>query len=328
MTALNIVKNDHSDSSSSPSRKHLVKNAKLKEIQAIFERRWLLNPEAFDPLRNCMTRECLERTWSLLIQTINPLEKKAVDIGCGMGVLSKRLHEAKVSQITVLDIAENALKRLKETNLENIQYACEAMPFTTLADQHYDIIICTDLIGEIPQEYHRLFFAELSRLISADGDLVFSSSIDIDSEGGVDKLKELIKTEFDLTHEILSFHVLYLRLKKLLRYPYLCTEGWSDLTFREKELNQRKGLNRAWYWINTTPILVWLWYVMNPIAHRLLHILKNNRTILLFLEKICHFISDQDGISHVIFIAKRRSLQPINPKDIPITKPGKKEIWE
>jgi hypothetical protein len=37
-----------------------------RELQAKFERLWLLEPEQFNPLRNCMQRERLERTYQLI----------------------------------------------------------------------------------------------------------------------------------------------------------------------------------------------------------------------------------------------------------------------
>jgi hypothetical protein len=70
------------------------------------------------------------------------------------------------------------------------------------------------------------------------------------------------------------------------------------------------------------------WYVSNFCFHPLRKLLNHNRKILLRLEKICRFLWDREGISHYLFIAKRRPLPSIHPEDIPIEKPKRKEIWD
>jgi hypothetical protein len=62
--------------------------------------------------------------------------------------------------------------------------------------------------------------------------------------------------------------------------------------------------------------------------HPFRNLLRNNSKVLLFLEKMCRFLSDQDGISHYLFIAKRRPLPSINPDEIPQERPKRKEIWD
>ncbi len=152
-------------------------------MQAKFERLWLLDPQSFNPLRNCMERERLERTWLLLNRHVNPSAKETADIGCGAGVFCRRLRDAG-ARVKAIDIAENALKCFKAEDSHNIELKQDAMPDTSLSDHSYDIIICTELIAQLSRDDYRLFFAELSRLIRPDGYLVCSSPIDIYSEGG------------------------------------------------------------------------------------------------------------------------------------------------
>lgn len=300
---------------------------RIKEMQAKFERLWLINPERFNPLRNCMQRERLERTWQVLTTHTSLVNKQIADIGCGSGIFSRQLSDAG-AQVIAVDIAENALKLIKEAGIDNIQLKQSAMPATTLPDHSYDVIICTELIAELPSDDHRLFFAELSRLIKTDGYLVCSSNIDIDSIGGVEKLIELTQTEFDILEEVASYHALYLCIKRFFEAPSRFIEGWQNPEFKNKELTSLHGFNRWWFWLNTTPLLIPFWYICNPCAHLICKILKNNRRLLLFLEKICRFIWDKDGISHYLFIAKQRPLKTMDPKEIPIEKPRRKEIWD
>jgi 2-polyprenyl-3-methyl-5-hydroxy-6-metoxy-1,4-benzoquinol methylase len=274
---LNIISVTSQSSSipSSPNSRH----TRIKELQAKFERLWLVDPERFNPLRNCMERERLERTWQLLTNHVNLRDQFVVDIGCGAGVFSRRLRDAG-AQVEAVDIAENALKRFREVDAERIELKQDAMPMTHLPDHRYQVVVCTELIAEIPPHDYRLFFAELSRLIQPDGYLVCSSPIDIDTTGAVERLRELAQSEFDIIEEVASYHALYLRLMR------------------------------------------------NPCLSPIRKLLKNHHKTLSILEKICRFFWDQEGISHYLFIAKRRVLPKIDSSDIPIERAKKKEIWE
>lgn len=300
---------------------------RIKELQAKFERLWLVDPDHFDPLRNCMERERLERTWQLLLKHVTLADQLLIDIGCAAGVFSRRLRDAG-ARVEAVDIAENALKRFKEVDADRIQLKQEAMPTTHLPDNRYNIVICTELIAEIPPEDYRLFFAELSRLIRPDGHLICSSPIDIDSTGGVERLQVLAQSEFDIIEDAASYHALYLRLKRLLDAPSRFTAGWQDSEYKRKEMASRKGLKRFLFWLNTTPLFVWFWYACDPCTYPFRNLLKNNRKCLLILEKMCRFLWDREGISHYLFIAKRRPLSTINSNDIPIEKPKRKEVWD
>ncbi len=63
---LNIVQTSPTPSSNSASMGGSSRLSRQKESQAKFERLWLVNPEQFNPLRNWMQKERLERTWTLL----------------------------------------------------------------------------------------------------------------------------------------------------------------------------------------------------------------------------------------------------------------------
>lgn len=321
---LNIIQvsSDRAESSANSSRA-----IRIREMKAKFERLWLIDPEQFNPLRNCMQRERLERTWRLLTKHTDLRGKLTVDIGCAAGVFSRRLRDAG-AQVEGADIAENALKHFQEAGAQGISLKQEAMPITHLPDQTYDLIICTELIADLPQDDYRLFFAELARLIKADGYLVCSSDIDIDTFGGVERLVELAQTEFDLLEEVPSYHALYLRLKRFFEMPSRFIASWQNSDNRHKELVSRRGLKRGWFWLNTSPPLIWLWLLCDPATRPIRRNLKNNDKILLRLERICHFIWDKDGISHYLFIAKRRPLFSVNPNDIPIEKPKRKQVWD
>lgn len=325
---LNVINSPASTKNVEPSPFSQKNSLKALEIEqrAKFERLWLINPEKFNPKRNCLERERIKRTWELLTSYSNPYGKKIADIGCGTGIFSIQLAKAGAS-VDAIDIAENALKKLKNECDSNIHLKCDAMPNTNLQDQNYDIIICTELIAEMPRNDYRLFFAELSRLIKPNGILICSTSIDIHTEGGVDKFIGLAKTEWTIIDATESYHKLYLHLKSFLKSPLRFTKAWQDPSHRQAEMSKKNGLNRIWYQMNTSPLLVGLWYSISPLAKWCLNFLNNSTFLLITFEKISRLIWDKEAVSHYVFIAKQKKLLDIDEKSVPIEKLGKKEIW-
>lgn len=320
---LNIVDKDPLDQNF--QRSFPSSNA-INELEARFERLWLLHPEKFNPLKNSMQKERVART-QRLFQQMNLANHLVLDIGCGAGLFSRMLKDMG-AEVIAADIATNALKKFKEYGAEEIQLKKEALPFTTFQDQFFDDVICLDVIGELPSKLHRLFFSELSRILKPDGFIVCSTPIDIGTDEGADQLLDLAETEFMIEDVVYSYHALFLKLKSFLEVPQKYVLGWEDPSIRDNELRGRKGFSKWWYSINTTFIFMWFWLACEIIARPFLSLLKNNRYVLLKLEQLCQFIWSDSGISHVIFLAKKRPLIIPEPEELPIERPRKKEVWE
>lgn len=322
---LNIIKIEDEEASAPPYKNR--KNDRRQEVQAKFERLWLTDPERFNPLRNCMERERGERTWELLTQSIDfSTNPHTVDIGCAAGVFSRRLRDAG-AKVEAIDIAENALKKFREEGADGINLKQETMPETNLPSEEFDLVVCTDLIAEIPEEDYRLFFAELARIIRANGLLICSSPIDIHSIGGVERLKGLAQSEFDIIAERESYHALYLRLKRIINTPSLFIAGYKNCLERKKTLAHLSGLKHVWYKLNTSYPLVLFWFLPALLMRAIKEWLSESKKALFFLEKVCRFKSDKEGVSHYLFVAKRRPLECIDREEIPVKRLGKKEIW-
>lgn len=321
--SLNIISVSSERADVSPSRL-----ARRKELQAKFERLWLIDPEQFNPLRNCMQKERLDRTWDLLTQHESLQRKRIVDLGCGAGVFSRRMRDAG-GMIEAVDIAENALKYFTDYDRQNIRTHQDCMPDTKLPDEHYDIVAAMELIAELPSEDYRLFFAELARIIKPGGLLVCSSSIDIYTEGGTERLINLAQTEFDIGQIKKSYHALFFRLKNFFEAPSKYIEAWQNQEIRKNELAKRSGFDRWWFYLNSTFIFMWIWMALAPLMRPILELMKSSRSLLLHLENICEFISDDSGVSHVIFAAKRRPIKmETEMENIPLERPKKREVWE
>lgn len=324
---LNVIKSGPSEESSDCTIKVLsTRKANQKKLEAKFERLWLLDPQQFNPMRNCMQKERIERTWTLLRSFFDPSGKKIVDIGCGEGFFTRRLRD-NGAQMVAVDIAENALKRLRTHDMREIRAQQEAMPQTSLADDFYDLVVCMEVIANLEKEDYRLFFAELSRVTKRNGYVLCSTPIDIYTDGAVEKLLDYARTELEIVDYCASYHALHICLKRFFQAPAKFVEGWKNPEFRQKELSQKKGFNYYWFYLNTTFIFIWLWYFLSVCLRPLLKVIKNNRSVLLWMEKITRFLWDDSGISHFIFLARRRPLFQ-KPIEEPIERRGKKEVWE
>lgn len=303
------------------------KNSARIELKAKLERLWLTDPEQFDPKRNSIERERVIRTTSLL-QAIPSQAGTAVDLGCGYGEISRFLESAGWS-VKAIDIASNALKAFAGRGCENIELAQDALPCTKLEDDAFNLVVCTEVIGYIEPRDHRLFMAELSRLVKHNGIVLCSTGIDIDSEDALQRFGDLAETEFLIEHWNFSHHLWLLRLKHFFEAPKRFSQSSKNPERRRLELAKRTGLSRWWYKVNSAKLSGYFWSVIAWAASPLVHLLKQNKTIMLQLERICKFFSGDSGISHATFIGKRRPLIMPTKADLESVEPkGKRSVWE
>lgn len=318
---LAIVASDNQVSGSeAPS--HLRKNRR-QEAEARFDRLWLIAPQQMNPDRHIMEKERIERTLNAIDKSLEG--KRAVDLGCGSGVLARALR-SRGAEVDAVDISKNALKLLDDQALHPIQ---DYVPMTALKDDTYDLVLCTELIGYLPKDEHRLLFSELARLVKSDGIIVCSSAMDIDSVDPVQQFAGLAETELKIDSWHFSYHLCWIRIKNFLSAPARFSRGWRDPEYRVRALEKRTGLGRWWFSFNsrTIPALFWS-LVQLPIAP-LLKLVRSNRSLLLGLEKFCHFFWSDNGISHALFIGRRRPLYTPPPEDqLPRETKHKKQVWE
>lgn len=305
------------------------KNGWRREAQAQFERMWLVDPEQFNPLRNCMERERIARTWALAQEFVPPKDKLVADLACGGGVMSKRLKDAG-AKVHALDIASNALKILREQvpNIDQTYQQC--LPHTTLDDDAYDLVFADEVIAYLPAQQLRLFMAELCRLVKPNGFTICSTALDLKTQDPLLRFASLAETEFKIHKWVCSHHRLYIRLRNFFSAPSRYARASTNPDFRQQELQKRTGFNQKWWRWNSQGPLAIFWRIVQYVANPFAHLLKQNRTLLLGLEKICRTLWGDAGISHAIFIASRRPLQPLQlpPDEIPVERKGKRFVWE
>lgn len=256
------------------------------EVEATYERRWLLNPDEFNPLLTAIGRNRIDRTWEI-IQRYFPLnDLYCVDLGAGYGILSIKCQQAG-AHVTAVDISERALHHIRK----DPKILCEKqfIPYTTLPDMQYQLVIAADLIASLPEEEYRLFFSELARLATRDGHIIVSTPLDIDSEDPLDRFFRLAETEITIDTVKKSYHSLTIRLLRFLK-----RWKWSHFLF-----------------------------------HYPIRLLETSDLCLKILESITYFLYDEAGISHIIIGGKRRPLfEPLLISELPQESKRKKTVWE
>lgn len=297
------------------------------EMQAKMERLWLTNPEQFNPMRNNMERERLNRIKQIIL-SFTDIKGSAVDLGCGYGYISEQLKQAGW-QVHAVDIASNAQKAFTLQCGNSIPFMQDALPSTKLEDDHYDLVVCTDVIGYLEARDYRLLMAELCRLVKRNGHVICSTPIDIYSEDALQRFGALAETEFTIERWDFSYHLLLLKIKAFFEKPSTYVNASKDSEKRQQEIRNRSSFSSWWYKINTTKAGGYFWSPLKFITSPIVHFIKQNHTFMVMLERLCRFLWSESGISHAVFIGKRRPLVMPTKADMEsVERKGKRQVWE
>jgi len=311
------------DSPKKPSR---APEARREEAQAKYERLWLLDPEQFNPLRDCVNRERIQRTWTAITQTGDLKEKKVADLGCGKGILTLKMRDAG-AQVDALDVASNAFKQLlQKSDLTHIKLIQDWVPKTALLDDTYDLVLSTDLIAELSPNDFRLYFSELARLIKPKGHVIVSTPLDIKAEDALERFYKLAETEFVMSTWIFSYHRLHIRMSDFFGAAKRFKRAGGNKDDRHQQLIKRKGFSHSWFKFNSQPVLASLWGIVAFILQPVNYLLDQSTGFMIFLEKVSRFVYAEAGISHAIFVGERKPI--IVPEPSPILGKEKVRKWE
>lgn len=308
---LNIIATDNNPTSNTPltrtGQKATQKATKRITAKAILDRLYLIDPDQFDPRIECMGRERFEKTIHLINEFLNGNEKCAADLGTGSGIFATHLSELGIT-VHAVDIATSPLKKIAAQNDQKITTFQDYIPHTTLESDFYDLVLGLDVIAYLSKDEYRLFFAELSRLVNVNGFVAISTPIDIDSEDALQGFFELAEMEFNSKRWLISHHAYFIRLCRFFEAPAIFAKASKDQICYEKELHKRYSINRLLFKFNSSKIPAFFWTLVKCISNPILNFIKQNRFILLNLEKICRFFSSDTGISHAIFIGTRKKV--------------------
>lgn len=323
---LNIVATDNTRAS--PEKPSNGRLSRRLEIEGKYDRLWLICPERFSPERNAIKRNNLERAYSLITSTQSLEGKKIVDLGCGSGVMARRLRDAGAS-VDAVDISINALKLLKAQDCTNINAIQDFIPYTSLKDDNYDLVVSLGLIGDLHPKEHRLYFSELARLVKKDGFVVSSTSIDINTEGAIQHFGGLAETEFSISKWIFSYHALAIRIGNFLKAPERFARGSKDISYRQRQLDKRRNISKYWFNLNSSKIIGIFWRGVQLLTRPLAQGFMNSSFLINLLEKVCRTLQGESGISHILFIGERRPLIPPTTEELQAREPKqKRQVWE
>lgn len=325
----NIIKSDEVKPPFERARPNFAgTKARRMETQAYFDRKWLLEPEKMDPLRNCMERERLQRTLTLLKEKSAIEGKKAVDLGCGGGVFARMMRDDGAT-VDVVDISANALKVVNSQDHTRIQSFQDYVPSTTLKDDAYDIVICTELIADLKPDEYRLLISELVRLVKSDGWIIGSTSLDINSVDALQRFAELVESEISIEKWRLSYHRCYIRLCNFFEAPQHFVKASRQHAYKMQQLNERRSMSRWWFRMNSATLPAAFWYLISFVTEPLVNWIKQSNWVLFNFEKMCRLLWADDGITQAIFIGKRRPLfTPLPEREIPREMKHKRQVWE
>jgi SAM-dependent methyltransferase len=208
MNKLKIVAVEASRPKEAPSSQASWK----QQQRAYWERAWLERPELFDPERSALSRAALEKTWSLLLRHVQLEGAHVIDLGCGRGLLAQRMADAG-AHVTACDISNNALKELRALKHERINCRQETLPTVDVDDAAFDLVLCTEVIAELPSRQRRHLLAEFYRLVKPGGRVVVSSSLDVYGRGAWGGFWSLARTELDLVDAHIAYHGWSIRLR-------------------------------------------------------------------------------------------------------------------
>lgn len=304
------------------------RGARRQEIQATMERLWLLDQDQFDPERDAVQRERIASTVQAIKSHQQLSGKRCADLGCGRGTITCLLRD-EGAKIDAVDIASKALELLKTHDMRNITAIQDCLPTTRLEDNAYDLVVCTEMIGYLQPKEYRLLFAELSRLINPEGIAVCSTVLDLYSENALERFAALAETEFTIKEWLFRYDLLWIKCCHFFEASALFIKAGSDNFERKKELKKRKALSHLWFKWNTTKLFILFWRLIHPISKRIASALRQSDYLVNCLEKITKLFWDESGISHALFIGKRKPMTfPLLSNEIPVEMRKKRQSWD
>ena len=129
--------------------------------------------EAFERITRGASVQIIER----VLELVQP-DTKVLDIGCGTGRLAIAVA-AKGANVTAVDrsrsMINHARQRAEESGLkEKITFKHGDIREIKLEQEHYDIIVSTFMLSELPKPTQQTFFVKTHKMLKKDGVLILA----------------------------------------------------------------------------------------------------------------------------------------------------------
>lgn len=132
----------------------------------------------------------------LLPQLIESCLKKPsslLDVGAGLCPYYPLL---KGHEVSLLDISKKAMMISEERWKPHRSYV-KALPGCNL-EEPFDLVLCLDLIPELPQALHRLALSDLSEFTKKEGWLIISTRLNPNSYDALEHFLSLVNSEYQI----------------------------------------------------------------------------------------------------------------------------------
>ncbi len=99
--------------------------------------------------------------------------QRVLDFGCGWGrIIRFFLKDLEPSRLMGIDHLEDVIRTCHETNRWCQFQAIEPEPPTSLADDSFDLIYCYSVFSHLPEDFHKKWLIEFTRILKPGGLLV------------------------------------------------------------------------------------------------------------------------------------------------------------
>lgn len=127
-----------------------------------------------NPVRLRYIRAAIDRHWHLDPRALKPLSgKRALDVGCGAGLLAEPLARLG-ADVTGIDAAPENIEAAREhAARQGLMIEYRACAVETLADAPFDLVTSMEVIEHVADP--ALFVRSLSRMLAPDGLMILST---------------------------------------------------------------------------------------------------------------------------------------------------------
>ncbi len=187
------------------------------QAQAKMERLLYEEPDFLDVHKCCLQTLRIQRTLKAITLKMSLKGKRIADLGAGGGELT-HLLSMEGAFVDATDVATNALKYMQERNILKAKIIHDCLPHSKLQDSTYDVVICADVIADMPLNTHRILMSDLARMVKADGFIILSTELDFSTDYPLEHFENLAGTEFTIKECITCYHKLFIQCLKVLNY--------------------------------------------------------------------------------------------------------------
>lgn len=192
----------------------------------------------YEPVKINKEEVSVTTTLDKYLKQIGDQCENILDVGCGTGyaLIGAKLLGHKMKKGLGFDASNHAIRIAKQTvelsHIDDLSFVVADESFlSTIPDQSYDGIICSNFLDVIPKEMSQLIIKEIQRILSDEGFFLLKLNFELD-EALIEKIK-MVEIE-ENTYQI----------DGVIRAYNLSTEKWIE-QFNQFKLLTSDGFQRA-----------------------------------------------------------------------------------